>query len=363
MFQNRFYKFFIVLFLILPVFVFAQTEKKKALYFYSESCPHCKEVDQYFEKEKIYEKYEIRKIDVSGEYNLSYLNEFFDSFKISEENRGWPAIFFSNEILVGSPPIIKNFAPEIEKADAYNFPSPESVKKYFLEIKNIPDKNSQSLRSMLAVIVGAGLVDSINPRFFVAIFVLMFILWPSCAKRKFLYAIAGFLLAIFLARLLSGFLIFFQEGFWLKLFRPILALMGIISMTLGIFNLKYPLAIIFHAVYKIKSNVFSVSWLNFFKGLMAGAFSGLFILPVLNETYAPFMKLLSEQLGRNQVVAALSIYNFLFIIPLAILAIIINSAAKIIEVREFCIKNVLLIRIICAVAMVFVGLNIVRASF
>lgn len=353
--------FFIIVFLIIPFLAFAQAEKKKALLFYSENCPHCKEVEKYFEQEKIYDKYEIKKIDVSGEYNLAYINEFFDAFGISQQNRGWPAVFFDNQIMVGSPPIIKNFTVEIEKVDAFEFPSPESVKKYFLETKNESGKDMQPFRSMLSVIMSASLVDSFNPRIFSAIFLLMFVLWPVSARRKFLFSIAGFLLAIFLIRLFSGIIIFHFNSFWPNIFRLISVLAGILLVTSAIVNLKYRLASVFNAVYKIKTGKLSRSWTNFFKGLAVGVFSGLFLLPISGENYAVLIKILSEKIESD--LPALSIYNFLFIIPLAVAAFIINMAAMKIQIREFCIKNDMLIRIIFAVAMVVVGLHIVRISF
>lgn len=361
MMQDKLYKFVFLVFLFLPILVFAQTEKKKALFFYSEACPHCQEVEKYFEEENIYDKYEIRKIDVSGEYNFAFLNEFFDAFGISQQNRGWPAVFFGNEILVGSPPIVEEFVLEIDRVEAREFPSPEAVKKYFSETKNDSSKNIQSLRSMLPVIASASLIDSFNPRIFSAIFVLMFVLWPVSARRKFLFSIAGFLLAIFSVRLLSGVVIFHYDYFWPNAFRLISALMGILLITLSIVNLKYHLASVFNAIYRIRTGKLSRSWANFFKGLVVGVFSGLFLLPISGENYAVLVRILSEKISQG--LPALSIYNFLFIIPLAVVALMINAAAMKMRVREFCIKNDLLIRIIFAVAMVAVGLYTIIISF
>ena len=51
---------FILLLIIIPITVFAQ-DKKTAVYFYSESCPHCQKVNAYFVQQGFYEKYDIKK--------------------------------------------------------------------------------------------------------------------------------------------------------------------------------------------------------------------------------------------------------------------------------------------------------------
>lgn len=360
--MNKFLKTIFIFLLFMPILVFAQADKKKVLFFYSENCPHCKEVESYFQKEKIYDKYEIRKIDVAGEYNATYLNEFFDSFGISEENRGWPAIFFDNEILVGSRPILENFVAKIEATDAAEFPSPESVKKSFLKTEEKMEKNNPPLHSALAAVLGASLADSINPCVFPAAFILLFILRPGCLKNRFYLALAGFLLVIFLARFFSGILLY-QDILTLNFFRPILAFAGILAATLGVFTLRYSASVISRAVYRIKNNFLSFSWLSFLKGLAAGAICVLFLLPNSNESYAPLVEMISEGFNWGKATAALSVYNFLFIIPLLALALIINFLANKTDAREFYRKNTILIRIVCGVAMILAGANILKISF
>ena len=360
--MNKFLKIIFVFLLFLPVLVFAQTEKKKALFFYSENCPHCREVEEYFQKEKIYEKYEIKKIDVAGEYNAAYLNEFFDSFNIAPENRGWPAVFFDNEILVGSRPIIENFVSKIETANGSEFPSPTTVEKSFLKMKEKLDKGEQSLRSVLLVVLGAGLADSINPCVFPAIFILLFILRPGCLKNRFYLALAGFLAVIFLARFFLGILLY-QDAVSLNFFRPILAIAGILAATLGVFSLRYPTAVISRVVYGIKNSFLSFSWLSFLKGLAAGAICVIFLLPNSQEPYAPLVKIISERFDWGKATFALSVYNFLFIIPLAAVALLINFLANKTDARKFYIKNAVFVRVVCGAAMVFAGAYIIKISF
>lgn len=360
--MSKFLKILFVFFLFLPVFVFAQAEKKKALLFYSESCSHCQEVEDYFQKENIYDKYEIRKIDVAGEYNAAYLNEFFDSFNIAPENRGWPAVFFGNEILVGSRPIMENFVSKIEKANASEFPAPATVEKSLLEMKSRLDESGQSFWPMLYIILNAGIADSINPCVFVAVFILLFILWPSSVRSKFPLAIIGFFLAIFISRLFSGIFLYYNAD-RLNFFRPILAMAGILSATLGIFSLKYSLRGLTHALFDAKIGNFSIERLTFIKGMVIGVVASIFLLPNSGGPYFPFIKILSERLGAGMFMMVLSIHNFLFIIPLLAIAFLIYRFSRKEKVKKLYRKSNALVRVVCGAAMVLVGIYIVRISF
>jgi len=123
-------KYFIALVLILlPILVFAQSPgKKKAYYFFGEQCPHCKTVDEYFQANGIYDKYEITKLEVAGNpFNSKLFLAFGKAFG-SEDWGGVPAIVFADKYLVGDRPIIDNFVREIEAAqNAGELPDPEKM--------------------------------------------------------------------------------------------------------------------------------------------------------------------------------------------------------------------------------------------
>ncbi len=115
---------------IIPFFALAQEEsaKKKAYYFYGEQCPHCHEVDEYFQENGIYEKYEIEKLEVSGNpFNGKLFLEFGEAFG-AENWGGVPAIVFGSQYLIGDTPIIDNFVREIEASqNANELPSSEKI--------------------------------------------------------------------------------------------------------------------------------------------------------------------------------------------------------------------------------------------
>lgn len=118
--------------MIIPFLIFAQgdTQKKKAYYFYGENCPHCKKVDEYFQANGIYEKYEITKLEATvNPFNGKLFLAFGKAFGVSSWG-GVPTIIFGNKYIVGDTPIIKNFTSEIDAAEnVYELPDPEKIGK------------------------------------------------------------------------------------------------------------------------------------------------------------------------------------------------------------------------------------------
>lgn len=123
-------KFIIIFFLLIPFLTLAQENpaKKKAYYFYGEQCPHCKLVDEHFQANGIYDKYDITKLEVvSNPFNAKLFVQFGKAFGVKDWG-GVPAIVFGDKYLLGDKPIIDNFANGIDAADNANeLPDPDKI--------------------------------------------------------------------------------------------------------------------------------------------------------------------------------------------------------------------------------------------
>ena len=119
----------VILLLLVPFLSFAQESpaKKKAYYFYGDSCPHCKNVDEYFQANGIYDKYDITKLEFSNPFNTRLLLKFGEAY--NDPSKGAvPAIAFGNKFIVGDQPIISSFVQEIDSADNANeLPDPDKI--------------------------------------------------------------------------------------------------------------------------------------------------------------------------------------------------------------------------------------------
>jgi len=118
----------VLFFLLIPVLTFAQdAPKKKAYFFYGDTCPHCKKVEAYFQENGIYDKYDITSLEFSNPFNTQLLLKFGEAF--NDPNKGGvPAIAFGDKFIVGDQPIIDNFVREIDAADNANeLPDPDKI--------------------------------------------------------------------------------------------------------------------------------------------------------------------------------------------------------------------------------------------
>jgi hypothetical protein len=117
------------IFFLLPFLVFAQDNpaKKKAYFFYLDTCPHCHNVDKYFTDNGIYDKYDIEKLDAKIPVNGQFLDELYAANNFPEEQRGGvPVVAFVDKFIVGDQPAIDNFVKDIDASDnAFELPDPE----------------------------------------------------------------------------------------------------------------------------------------------------------------------------------------------------------------------------------------------
>jgi len=121
-------KLIILSLLIIPSLVFAQdVPKKKAYFFYGDTCPHCKKVEAYFRENGIYEKFDITSLEFSNPFNTRLLLKFGDAF--NDPNKGGvPAVAFGDKFIVGDQPIIDNFVKEIDaSSNANELPNPDKI--------------------------------------------------------------------------------------------------------------------------------------------------------------------------------------------------------------------------------------------
>ncbi len=384
--------FFIIFLALLSFFVIinkaeAASEninKKKAVYFYQEACSHCQAVDEYFQKEGIYEKYDIEKLEITGAYNLNYFNEFFDAFGILAEKRGWPVIFFDQKFLVGDKPILENFVIEIEKIGASDFPSPENIRKNRLNGELATSKTTPSPANVSwLILLGAALADSISPCILVIFVILTSIIIfgnPENKKEVLVFGIF-FILTIFLTYLTLGLgMLGLNKVFQLS--EILNKLMGLVVITTGFFVLrKYWQD--FKIIVKIKAlsrdlishnlrGIPEVIWKLIKKNIqkmnlavvaiLIGFISSGFLFPCSNKPYGIFANSFSGKKEIFSSVLMIVLYNLVFILPIVFLSGIIYWFAHTKKLEIFRMRHDNLIRTIVGIGFLFVGSYLVYSN-
>jgi len=347
---------FAAFFIIPLVFVFATVaraqENNKIYFFYGTGCPHCSQVENFFESEKLYDTYPIDKREIYfNRDNTILFNDILDKLNIPNEERGVPTVVIGDKVLVGDTPIIENFKISADEF-LQNINKTEKAK---------PDAESETQKSNLtlaAVIIGS-LVDAINPCEFAVLIILMTTILATGNPRKALLAGLAFSVSIFISYFLMG----------LGLYKALslgsisgwfFQIVGWLAILLGLFNLK-------DYFWYGKGFLMEVplSWRPKLKNLIhsvtspGGAFAigflvSLFLLPCTSGPYIVILGMLAKNTFDIQAVLYLLLYNLIFVSPMILISLAIYKGfnpAKAEEIRQKRLKTLHLITGIIMLAM------------
>ncbi|MFA7209771.1 MAG: cytochrome c biogenesis protein [Parcubacteria group bacterium] len=360
-------KISLVIFAILfvPMLVLAQADKKKAIYFYSETCAHCEQVNRYFQEQGIYDKYDIQKIEASGPYNLDYLNKFFDAFGVPAEKRGFPVIFFSDKMIFGDKPIIDSFVKEIDRTDASEFPTPEKI-SLLLESNNGEKAGNYSGASIsMPVLFWAALVDAINPCAFAVLILLVATVISSKGRKEGLLSGLLFSLSVFISYFLMGLGIYKAIGAF-NLPQIFSIVIGGIAILIGLANLKdffwygkgFVMEVPFGWRPKMQSIIKKVT--SPLGAMGAGFVVSLFLLPCTSGPYIVILGLLAQREDLARSVILLAIYNLIFILPMVVITIGMYFGIRAKRLEGWRQRNIRLLHLVAGAIMLFIGVYLIH---
>lgn len=370
--MKKFFLGALLLIFLFPILVRAEGEKKKALYFYSESCSLCEEVDEYFSSQGFYDKYEIKKIEVSGSYNLNYLNEFFDVFGVNEEKRGWPAVVLGDEMLIGSQSIIEKFQEKMEKGGDYDYPIPLEIQKAVGKNRDLTERNTPGISSLVSfsMLFSASLIDSVSPcSFAVIIMLLSFVFFVNDRKKSFFLGIF-FILGCSVTYFLIGFGFFRNSLDFLPFSKIISISMGIISLLISVFiarkvlRLKKTFMGGVISFLEEKMQVFFGAILNPLGSFLLGLASVLFLLPCASRPYLATARIFSLENNLVQSFISLVLYNLIFLFPMFIIFLVIFGikSERVVMIRgtKMAFANERLVDAIMGAIMLFTGIYLIQ---
>lgn len=364
--------FIFLLILLVPSLAFAQNEKKKALYFYADGCTLCDEVDAYFSSQGFYDKYDIEKIEVSGPYNMKYLNEFFNAFGVNTDKRGWPAVVFGREMLIGSQQIKDKFSADMEKFGQSSTPIPLEIRKNLeqrISEANIAIEKKKNIS--FSFVLTSAFIDSVSPCSLAVVVILISLLLYSRREKNVFSVGAFFILGVYLVYFLIG---FGSINFlWNVLFfsKPISITMGIIAIFLGFFNVRH----LFN-LRKLSLNKLLISLenkldpilkyvINPIGALVLGIFSNLFLVPCASRPYLTTVRILARDATSFKNIFFLFLYNVIFIIPMVSAIAVVYFGVRNKKIRHWRNKRALLARskliyVIIGAVMIFAGIYLIQ---
>jgi len=344
----------LVLFFIMP---FAAAAPSTCVYFfYGQGCPHCAQVEPFIDDlEEAYPDLDIHRFEVyNNKSNAALLVNYFHAYNVSQ--RGVPIVFVADQHYAGDAPIMNNLEQVIlENPDA---PCPG-------EQSSELDKDDLQTLSLLTII-GAALVDSINPCAIAVLLILMTALLASGNKRRALRAGFAFTISIYIAYFLFGLGLFSAiqvSGLAFWFYKAI----GILAIIIGLLNIKdflwyrgggFAMEIPMKWRPRLKSMLKSVT--TPLGAFVIGFVVCLFELPCTGGPYIFILGLLAQKTTAAGAIPLLLLYNLFFVLPLVIITLLVyfgyTSVEKADQWKE---KNIRYLHLIAGIVMLILGVLVV----
>ncbi len=351
--------FFSVLFLlIISVSVTEAANSLQIYFFYGTGCPHCSQVEEYFEKENIYTKYPVIKKEIYfNKDNALLFNTLLDNLKILNNARGVPTVVLGDKALIGDKLIIDNF---INEADKYLLNNSEQSKK------DIPsDTKEQKLNLTLFAVIMGSLVDAINPCEFAVLIILMTTILLTGNAKNSLKSGLAFSASIFISYFLMGLGLYkaLSLGGFSNFFFKIV---GWLAIILGLFNLKdyfwYGKGFLMEVPLswrpKLKSLIGSVT--NPKGAFLIGFLVSLFLLPCTSGPYIVILGMLAKRVFDFQAILYLLLYNLIFVSPMILISWMVFKGFDPNKAEEIRQKRLRTLHLIAGLIMLVMGFVLLK---
>jgi len=331
----------------------AQDISSCVYYFYGEGCPHCANVKPVLESlEQKYPDLNIQRFEVwYNREDAARFQEVSTAYNVPEP-WGVPVVFIGEKYLSGDTLIIGGLESEILANPDAACPSAEA-------------EGTLAAPALLTVI-GAALVDSINPCAIAVLLILLsaFLIGSGSKKRALLAGLA-FTLSIYLAYFLFGLGLFsaIQVSGWADL---ISRLVGVLAIVIGLLNIK--------DYFWYRGGGFAMeiprSWRHTLKDIIYRATSPLgaflvgfvvvfFELPCTGGPYFFVLGLLAKSLTLAGAVPYLLLYNVFFVLPLLlILGLVFWGYSTVGKAAEWKDRNTRILHLIAGLVLTVLGLAV-----
>ncbi len=318
------------------------TNDNKAILFYGDGCPHCQKVESFIEKHNLKNKI-IQKEVYHNPTNANEFNKICEKNNINLMDRGVPFLSIEDKCFIGDQQIINYFKNNLDQNALVNNTS----------------QNKKILK--WPMVVGAALVDAINPCAFAVLLILMMTILATGKRKKALLSGISFSIAIFISYFLMGLGLYsivasFQTS---QIFIKIIAL---IAIGLGLFNLKdffwYGKGFLMEVPRtwrpQLKKIINSITTPG--GAFLIGFLISLFLLPCTSGPYIVIISMLGNQVTHNLAIRFLILYNLIFIFPMILISFGTYWGLNIKKAEETRTKNLKLLHLIAGVIMLAMGI-------
>ncbi|NTW27189.1 MAG: cytochrome c biogenesis protein [Candidatus Moranbacteria bacterium] len=350
-----------VLLLFSPLASFA-AEKKTAILFYADWCPHCHKVDEYFKAQGFYEKYDIQRLDFDKAENKELLSKIFEA-KNKADGLGIPAIIIDDTLIAGDQPIIKGFeiAMMSSKGTSQDFIAKFGRNNVSNEIVSTRNVSEKKMSLPIWILLGAAFADAANPCALAVLILLLATVMTAKGKNHALLSGLMFSLAIFLSYLLMGLSVYKAIGAF-GVSKYLSLSVGILAIVIALANFKdvfwYGKFFIMEVPLSWRPKMQEIirkatsPWSAFGIGFLVS----LFLVPCASGPYVVILGKLAEKTDMAKTFSLLLLYNLVFVSPMIIITLAMYFFnAKMSKLDQLRKDNLRILHAITGVIMLAVG--------
>lgn len=331
---------YLVLLLLFASSVFANLD---IISYYGKGCPHCARVDVLLEE--LDSEYELNIVQKEIYYDAQNRQEMFDvyaSFGLDPGESGVPTILLDNRSLLIGEMSEQRFKEIFDEHIA-----DDSVSGIYTAKSSSPIEEKDSTATLtLWVLLGAAVADSVNPCTIAVMAMLLGVIMKSGDKRMVLYASIIFISIIFTMYYLMGLgllytitnteltNIFFTFVTIATLALAILEIRAYIDYKPGFLSVEIPMFLrpFMKGVIRKAVTLSAVA--------LAALVCSLILLPCSSGPYLVVLGMLAKSVTL-QGLSYLFIYNFVFILPMIVVASMIYfGKASVDDIGEFREKHI-----------------------
>ena len=324
-------------------------------YFYGMGCPACANTSPFLDElEKEYPDLEIKRFEIySDTDNAELFREFAEAYRIPKP-WGVPTVLIGDKYLVGDMPVINGLEGEITNNPTASCPGENGS-------DGAPAEELGTLT--LATIVGAAVVDSINPCAIAVLLILLSALLVSGDRKRAVKAGLAFTLSIYIAYFLFG-LGLFSAIQVSGLSNLVYRFVGILAILIGLANIKdyfwyggggFVMEIPRRWRPKLKTMLSAVT--SPVGAFLMGFVIILFELPCTGGPYLFVLGLLAQKMSLLSATPLLLLYNLFFILPLIVITLIIYQGFTSVEkATEWKDRNIRRLHLVTGIVMLVLGI-------
>lgn len=358
------YKLFLLSLLILFSISFSSLN---ITFYHAIGCPHCANTELLFEELSTEYELEIIKKEVSqNQDNLNELFETYSDFNFSSQDGGVPTVVVNNDaLIVGEMTKDKWLDLFDDCLDEDGCTKGIYTQTSFTPIGGKPEEQQLTL----AVLIGAAIVDSINPCTIAVMVMLLGVILLTKGREKTLFAGLAFASTIFVMYLLMGFgflhainssgltSLFFSVVTAIALILSILEFNAYFNYKPGFLSVEMPMFLRPHTKTVMKKA-------TSLPGIVTAAiFCSLFLLPCSSGPYLLVLGMIAKSVT-FQSLSYLILYNFVFVLPMLIITFAIYKGITTVEdMAEIKNKYIREIHLVSGIILFFIFLLMLNQIF